>query len=281
MITGTHQGPESQHKWVERIDEALRGGELLAAYDIAENALAEFPDDPTIRYKSVLILARAGATQQARAHYRQFGLGERSFPDEGPAFELDVAALDCRIAKDEALAAPLELRPQLLAKAAADYENLYHRTLDYYPGINAATLTLLCGQREKAVALAQAVREACRKARSSPGANAYYIAATEAEAALITGDLDQCADALAQAARDCQGDFSALATTRRQLRLVCRANSLSEDVLTALAPPAVIHYVGHIVGPKFPAASEPSVREAIGGTLDRLNPGFGYGSLAA
>src|ERR1700682_4205043 len=126
-------------QWLDRIDEALHSGELLTAFDLAERALEEFPEDPLIRYKSVLILARAGATHQARSSYQRFALGEGTFPQQDPSFELDVAALEARLAKDEALAAPPELRRTLLVAAAKSYEDIYLKTGNYYPGINAAT----------------------------------------------------------------------------------------------------------------------------------------------
>jgi len=43
----------------------------------------------------------------------------------------------------------------------------------------------------------------------------------------------------------------------------------------------VIHYSGHMTGPRFPESAEASVRNRIAAILDRNRVGFGYGSLAA
>src|SRR6266403_3764154 len=131
--------------WIAEIHNANARGELLQAYDLAERALEDFPEDSVLRYNAVLALARAGATRQARSHYDRFKLGDLITDHPTDAFLTDVAALDARMAKDEALQETRAQRNLLLADAAARYETIFRRAKGYYPGINAATLALLCG----------------------------------------------------------------------------------------------------------------------------------------
>src|SRR5271156_4639715 len=90
-------------QWREEIRDAMGRGEVLQAFDLGERALEDFPDDPVLRWSAVLALARAGATRQARTRYDRFKLGDLIADRPGDAFLTDVAALDARIAKDEAL----------------------------------------------------------------------------------------------------------------------------------------------------------------------------------
>src|SRR3954462_9244687 len=129
--------------------EAERRGELLMAFDLAERALAVHPDDLWLKHRAVLALARAGSTGEAARRFADYALG--GVEDE------DIAALEARIAKDEAIAAGGGFD-----RAADRYEAIFHRTHGYYPAVNAATLWMLHGQPERATALAREARAALR-----------------------------------------------------------------------------------------------------------------------
>jgi len=97
--------------WIDRVRTAERSGDFLVAYDIATQGLAEHPDSVDLRYLATRVLARSGATDQAAALYKRFGLERER--------KLDFATLGARIAKDGALAAPADRRTALRAAAAA------------------------------------------------------------------------------------------------------------------------------------------------------------------
>ena len=82
--------------WLDAMRVAERRGELLAAVDIADRGLVEHPEDLSLQHRSVLALARAGATAEAAKRFQRYGLAAST--DE------DIAALEARLAKDEALA---------------------------------------------------------------------------------------------------------------------------------------------------------------------------------
>src|SRR5947209_14851229 len=147
------------------------------AFDLAERALAEHPDDLWLKHRAVLALARAGSTGEAARRFVEYGLG--GVEDE------DVAALEARIAKDIALAAPdAAARRGGAAHSAALYEAIFRRSGGHYPGINAATMTLLAGDH------AGARRLAAEALAAAGGDDSYYGAATVAEAQLVLGDVD-------------------------------------------------------------------------------------------
>src|SRR5580658_8332681 len=116
---------QSLAQWREETRVAMSRGELLQAYDLADRGRADYPDDPLLKYRAVLALARAGATQQARARYDKFQLGQVVSDD--PSFSVDLASLDARIAKNEALEASGPERERLLGEAAARYEAVFRR----------------------------------------------------------------------------------------------------------------------------------------------------------
>ena len=224
----------------------------------------------------MLALARAGATEQAARRFDEYGLGAVEHEEE------DIAALRARIAKDVALAGAGERRAHEAMRAAAAYDAIFARTSGYYPAINAATLSLLAGDGERATELARRVLELLR----TRGEDSYYAAATEAEARLLLGEVSAARAALEQAATLHGGDFGAVATTRRQLRLVCELSGIDPDVLAALAGPAVVHFCGHRIaaageGGRFPAAAEEQVAARIRAEVQRKPATYAYGALAS
>ncbi len=180
--------------WLDAVRSEERRGELLSAFDLAQQGLAEHPDDLWLKHRAVLALARAGATDEAARRFDEYGLA--GIPDE------DVAALKARIAKDLALRAGGEERRRLAARAAHLYGAVFAETGGYYPAVNAATLWLVAGESARSRELAAAVLELLT------GADSYYEAATEAEARLLLGEQ----------ARGCSGVGAGRGASRRRLR---------------------------------------------------------------
>lgn len=248
---------------------------MLLAVDLAERGLAEHPDDLWLRHRAVLCLARSGSSDEAAARFERYGLGARCEAE-------DVASLRARLAKDRALAADGELRRERASGAADAYRAVFSRTGGYYPAINAASLSLIAGEQEQGRRLAV---EALRVLDAS-GEDSYYAAATEAEARLLLGDEAAAVAALRRAAARADGDYGALATTRRQLRLVCRLTGADSALLEELAGPMVVHYTGHRIaaagGPgRFAAGAELEVAERIAAEVSGHSIGYAYGSLAS
>jgi len=253
--------------------DAERRGELLLAFDLVERALVEFPGDVDLQFRAVLALARSGSTGEAVRRFDEYGLG--AVVDE------DTQALSARLKKDAALATGGEVGRQLALQAALAYRMIYDQTGGYFPAVNAATLTFLAGDRDAGAALAG---EALRAVGVSDD-KSYYALATEAEAHLLRGDIAAAADALERAARANTSDYGALATTRRQLRMICQTAGIDTDVLAAVAGPAVIHFCGHRISgddnAPFHLKDERRVRDLIAEVVAKHNVGFAYGSLAS
>jgi class 3 adenylate cyclase len=263
-------------EWLEAVRGAERRGELLTAFDLAEQGLAEHPDDLWLKHRAVLALARAGATREAERRFLRYGLLAAAEGEE------DIAALAARISKDLALDAPFDGRRDQAVRARDRYQAIHGRTGGYYPAVNAATLSLIAGEPKAARELARAALDAARGSEEG----SYYAAATAAEAHLLLGDEPAAILALERAAGIHGDDYAQLATTRRQLRLVCALTGGDPEILRILAGPGVAHFCGHrIAAPgvqgRFPAEAEQEVAEGIEAELRSNPPRYAYGSLAS
>jgi hypothetical protein len=262
---------ESPQAWLEAVRREERRGELLAAFDLAERGLSEHPDDAALKHRAVLALARAGATEEAARRFVDYGLDRIEDEDE------DIGALRARIAKDSALAEEGEVRRRRAGRAAELYGAVFARTGGYYPAINAASLSLIAGNETRARELAEAVLSLV----AASGEDSYWAAATEAEALLLLVRDVAAHEALERAAARHDLDYGALATTRRQLRVICQMLGLDSDVLRPLTGPAVVYFCGHRIGTDgFPREAEPLVQASIATVLQRHSPGYAYGALA-
>ncbi|HJU20512.1 MAG TPA: adenylate/guanylate cyclase domain-containing protein [Stellaceae bacterium] len=286
--------PKSPEEWLAEARRAEREGELFRACDIAMQGLAEHPDAPRLKHRAILCLASTGATRQAIEKFAALDLDKAARGTCSANLRLEIANLKARLAKDDALARAGEERRERLREAADLYQAAYAEECAagnpeaYYPGVNAATLRLLAGDRQRAMELAGAVLE--HLASWPEERRGYYELATEIEALLILGRPDEArrrAGAVRRRFAAPDGiDFRALAGTLRQLRLVIDANRLDAGVLAQLTPPHTVHYLGHIIAApggsgRFPAAEEPRIAAAIESRIAGAGIGFGYGSLAA
>lgn len=250
-----------------RVRAAERRGDFLGAFDLAHRGLESHPGDRDLGHRAVLALARSGATAGARALLQSIGL----VTDE-------LIALDARLCKDEALAAG---DPRLAREAAGRYADLHAKNGASYPAINAATLHLIAGDRERAEELAERALQLTRAEHPVDPLDRYWHAATAAEAALVLGRIDDARELLKAARRANPDDHAALASTRKQLALVCAARQIDPELIEALRPPAVAHFAGHMIGDRFHPTSEPRVTAEIRAALERHAVGYGFGSLAS
>ncbi len=265
----------------------IRRGEYLRAYDRATTALESSPDDLVLGYLAIVALVRAGATSTALGQLTElFGPHRRMDEPQWTTLMEDVAELRATIAKDGVLRSSGPRRATAAARAAREYEAVLARFHRPSSSANAATMWLLAGEHERARELATETLALVGEARPRSTVDAYWSAATEAEAHLLLGNPDAARTCLERAEREAAGDYGARASTRIQLRLICDAAAIDRSVLEPLRTPCVIHYCGHRIAPpgavgRFPAAEEGAVRAEVRQALDVAGAGFGYGALAS
>ena len=223
------------------------------------------------------------ATRQANQILR--GLYEEKHLDE------ETLGLLASTHKDLALrsAGPQE-RDGQLKEALKFYSEAYEQTGGYWTGINAATLSLLLGEKARASALATQVHAHCLKefaGMKHSGRDPYWVLATLGEAAMVLGDFSAAEDWYCQAAASAGKRYGQLSTTRRNFRLL--ANHLEGDwrrIEKCLHIPAVAVFSGHMIDHpgratrRFPAELESAVQQALRESLKKLGVGFGFSSAA-
>jgi adenylate cyclase len=244
----------------------LAAGDCLAAIDFLRNLSDEAVGQRLVErdYLLTLALARAGASRLALEVFRS-RLAPLPLEDLPVVLARDVGALEARCLKD--LGYETGSAEGLLAAARA-YEHVYQRFGGYYPLINAATLTLLGGDHDRARSLA---RQTLTEATDSD----YWGQVSRAEALLILKDIEEAAATL-EAASAAPVPPSDLATTKKQLLRVCAANGLPASLLSSMHIPAVLYYQGRDISVKDSAKPNESIRSQI----RKLDTGFAYGSLS-
>ncbi len=263
--------------WARAIRDVEGTGDYFHAFELARKAIAAFPEDEQLKYMAVRALARSGAAERALELFDRYGLKNTA--------DLDIQMLRAGLVKDLGLRARTTERWALLRDSASLYEKVYDASGDHLPAANAATLYVIAGAADRAREWARRTLRACEAAAADSEMEKYFRAASRAEAHLVLGDAGAAREALGEANLYAKTRLAVRAATRRQLRSLCHAMEIDPALLQPIAPPAVIHYTGHMIDPpkvrgRFPPELEQGVAAEIAARLDGLGVGFAYGSLA-
>jgi hypothetical protein len=189
--------------------------------------------------------------------------------DDDPA----VLSVRGRLLKDRARSAEGEERRRLFVQAADSYARAAEIGGATYPLINAATLSLLAGLRDRAEILARGVLERDEDEQETP----YYRIATRAEALLLIGDVAQAKAEFAVAIARAPQAYEDHASTLRQFELILDERDEDKKWLDPLRPPRSLHFAGHMAL----AAKSDALERNIRGAISDERIGFAYGALAA
>jgi tetratricopeptide (TPR) repeat protein len=212
---------------------------------------------------TIIALARAGALDHAWAQYCAAGYDK----DGGDPAALTVKG---RLLKDHALRTEGEARRAYYLRSAEAYRQAAALQPATYPLINAATLSLLSGDRSQAEEIAREVLARIAAEPDEPE-TPYYRAATEAEALLLLGRREEARDALAAAVAAAPRAWEDHGSTLRQFVAIEAALGGDPGWLALLRPPASLSWQN--IGD-----------EALAELLERVvageRVGFAYGPLA-
>jgi tetratricopeptide (TPR) repeat protein len=217
---------------------------------------------------TIIALARAGALDHAWAQFCAAGYD---------AIDDDPAALTVkgRLLKDYALRSQGEERRRYYLKSSEAYRRAASLRPATYPLINAATLSLLAGDRAQAEEIAREVLDRIAREPEEPE-TPYWRAATEAEALLLLGRLEEARRAIYEAVDAAPDAWEDHASTLRQFLLIQAELGRETAWLDRLRPKRSVHYAAD--ADRDVTADQ---RGAVERFLDRENVGFAYGGLAA
>jgi len=285
--------PPSERSAIDAVEECLRQGEPLLAYNAVQEGLQAHPQSLRLRQLKALAMARSGDIERANRLLQELA-------EEGVA-DAETLGMLARTHKDLAVRTDGIERVFHLASAF----RIYHRAYDaaraggvsadaWYTGINAAAVAVLQEDLARARRIAGEVKELCvgalaaaSAADNAPAAGDYWLEATLGEAALILGEDAESAAHYQRAAMLGAGRYGNLASTRRQAELLAaRLPGRSAWLSAVLKIPPLVMYTGHMVDhperahPRFPIEIEPAVAAAIRERLAILRPMAAYGSAA-
>ncbi len=268
--------------YLSHAQQAIALGRPVLAFDIMDEGLQAFPGHHDMRYLSALALAKSGSS----AHAKRVLNGLLAEPGIEPALFANILSLAGRIAKDHWSRLPEG--PERSAEGEQSrrhYQQAYELSRDYFPGVNAATMSLLTGHADEAANLAEKVRAQCLTEAGESGRDGWLLA-TLGEASLLLGLLPESADWYRRAVAAMEGRFGDIASMRRQVKLLSTMLNGLEEILDILAIPRVAIFTGHMIDapdrpkPRFPAHLEPAVSAAIDRCIGENNLGFAYCSAA-
>ena len=264
-------------------ERVLKLGEPLFAYDVVDEGIKRFPNHVRLRQLQALALARSGATRSANAVLVR--LYQEGLRDE------ETIGLLARTHKDLAdeVLDPAEAVAHS-RQAYGFYSQAYEYTGGYWSAINAATLALALGERERSATLAREISTQCRERLTQTvrtDGDRFWLLATLGGASLLLGNWSDAETWYSQAIALAPGNWGSLQATRRTARVLMRHLEIDSSRIERLFKlPSVVVFAGHLVDrpgrdvPRFPAQLEPAVNRAIRQRLEALGAGFGFASAA-
>jgi hypothetical protein len=253
-----------------KFDDALGSGDMFALFERTREAIEQFPNDPDARYLQALAMARLGDPHAALRIYERNRVEEIGTED--------ALALRGRLLKDLAIRASGSKQVDLFHQSSKAYRRAYELSDGYFSGINAATTSLLAGDRREASELAEAIGRRPDIAQPQD----YYAAASGAEAMLVCGQVEKATALFADARRRPDASPGNVASTARQVALIAKRLSISDDqcqqLLAAIRPSPVFHFCGHMFRAGWDV--EDQLAQAIESILDETGALIAYGPLA-
>lgn len=219
--------------------------------------------------RAIRQIARSGDTERAWQLFEGAGL-----TDAGR--DADILTLKGRLLKDRAIKAAGAERSSFLLAAQSAYMEAASLLPATYPLINAATIALLDGRKDRAQSLAAETITMLDSGAHEPE-TPYWLGATRAEALLLLGLDEEARTTLAAAIARAPAAWEDHASTLRHLRLILDALGRPAEWLDAHRPPPALHFSGIVlIGP-----DETAIKATIEEALDQIRPGFAFGALAA
>ena len=265
---------------IGRIEALLQQGAPWAASDAFREAVAIHPDDAELLYWGALAHARSGATHQARALLDR----AQAATPISPSLLHEILCLSGRLWKDQVDRGPDEgLRTEFVSRAREEYLRAYALSGDSYPGVNAATLSMLLGDRAASQTLAaELVGRLIAKATPLT----LWEHAALGEAYLLVGNLQQARRGYAEACSLASGNSGSVAAMRRQVKLLQRVLPDAQEMLDVLPAATVLAFTGHMIdrldqtAQRFPEILEPVVAAALRKKVAALHLPIVYTSAA-
>jgi class 3 adenylate cyclase/tetratricopeptide (TPR) repeat protein len=260
-------------------------GHPTRAFELAREGLAVHRGNAQLRFFSALALARGGNVSKAADEIDQL----LASADLSPALRVEAQSLAGRLLKDRYQRAHSTAAKRKFAKqSAVSYTQAYRQSHEWFPGINAATMSLLAGDVARAKRIA---REIVARTGAAASGDDLWLNATLGEAHVILGDLARAGVYYRAAVAAAAGRIGDIASIRRNVLLLGERMNVSA-IQELFSVGSVIVFSGHMIDhpqrartlpPRFPQSHdlEANVAGVIRDELQRINAAVGFSSAAS
>src|SRR3989304_6000040 len=197
-VDSGHDPDLGDHDYLNLGNTALELGHPSLAYDMLKKGMLQYPQCLALKYSGALALARSGSVTSADK------LVSEILPllkNQDPLYA-DALSLAGRLAKDIwSKVKDTSQRHHYALKSMEYYNKAFVLTGNAYPGINAATMSLLCGKTQQATDIAGQVYKICQQQIESGMKVDHWLYATVAEANLLLDRYDAALDCYREAVR--------------------------------------------------------------------------------
>lgn len=254
----------------DEIRSLISQGRFLEGFTQCRKLLAESNSDDTINQLYALSLSKTGSPMAAAKFLEPIYMDNMSDPETSGILG-GIYKDIFRRTKDSKYA--------VLSRDT--YLINFKETNNYYPGINAATMSAIMGQMRKGREIAGQVIE-----QIDPETQDFWTLATLGEAHLLTKNFQDARKYYLAARRKAGRNWGTLISAYNQLWLLSHYMAYPSEILKLFEPPTIVAFVGHMIDkpdrsvPRFPIEIADPVKQAIATEIKILNAGIGYSSLA-
>ncbi len=254
-------------------------GQAIFAHDILKEGVQYFPENLRLTQLFSLSLIKCGFLNKARELLAD--LIKKGHYDE------ETMGLLGRVYKDMWLISGRGSQSkQYLLQSRNLYFQAFRRNKGYYSGINAASLSYMIGDRNAAERLARTVLKICYNLLKDAENRDYWSLATLGEGYLLLGKEEEAKKYFSLAIDYSSKNYSYIASTKKQVRLLSNYIDIHEDIHNILKIPPIVAFTGHMIDrpgrktPRFPPVIEKEIKKEIENRIEQLKAGIGYSSAA-
>ena len=288
------QAKSSSIEYLALCEKMISVGEFLLAHDVAKAGLKIHKNDRKLCQRAAHALSKAGSPKLASKLLEDLVAGG----DRG----VETHSLLASAYKDLwEQSTDVDSKKKYAELAIARYEAGFStnsfdnlRTsqrqdleTQYYPCINISFMHFFSENYEAGKEYAEKAWQICEKLKAS-GKHDYWIQATEAEALLLLGSVDDAVFSYSEALAMPDVKPSWVASTRKQALQIASAyeeEEIREKIQNAFPTLGIVAFSGHVLDrpgstPRFPPEAEEMAKKEIVNALEEMGANCGYSSAA-
>jgi len=282
----------SAKSYLELCGRMIEVGEFLLAHDVAKDGLGKHKHHRLLSQKAAHALCKAGSPMMATKILE--GLVTSGVRDVETQSLLASAYKDlCEYSTNPenkshyAELAIYRYKEAFVAQLQEAEKGIDNLESQYYPCINVAFMHFVSHNLPKAHKYANFAREICRTLRQR-GDGSYWVLATEAEASLLLGEINEAIQAYTTAVNLDDAQPSHIASTRKQALQISSLYSdstIREQISAAFPVLGIVACSGHVIdnadsSRRFPPEAEKIAKQRIEEKLEQIGANCGYSSAA-